>query len=193
MIAGQIDPFLLFIKVPAAIGGAFVGYVASGPVVRLLYRAAFHRPAPGWIMPLGKLAGGALFGAILFLLVSLGGNGGWGLFPGRGSGSGDGIAAKGESNGKSTPGKIEPPRERLDIELLGGVRITGEGRYYLLDKESQAKTLEEVEAAIKDRADKIEIHLLATDESVAKKHQARTRLSELLQRYRIPLVLPNEQ
>ncbi len=193
MIAGQIDPFLLFIKVPAAVGGALVGYVVSGPVVRLLYRAAFHRPAPGWLMPLGKLAGGALLGALLFFLVSLGGSGGWGLFAGGGRGSGDGIASKGESKDKNTTGPTEPPRERLDIELLGGTRVTGEGRYYLLGKEGQPKTLEEVEAAIKDRADKLEVHLLATDESVAKKHQARTRLSELLQRYRIPLVLPSEQ
>src|SRR5438034_1102815 len=114
-MAWPTDPFLLFVKIPAAVGGALLGYFASGPVIRLLYRTAFHRPVPGWLLPLGKLSGGAILGAVLFFLVGLGGTG-LGFGPGRGNGPGDGAAAKGSDQGKHEKVASAPAREKLEIE-----------------------------------------------------------------------------
>src|SRR5205807_7646161 len=39
------------LRLAAGFGAALAGWFATGPVVRVLYRGAFHRPAPGWFMP----------------------------------------------------------------------------------------------------------------------------------------------
>ena len=49
----------LVLRLAAGVGGALVGWFLTGPVVRLLYRGAFHRPAPGWLLPWTRLAGAA--------------------------------------------------------------------------------------------------------------------------------------
>jgi hypothetical protein len=190
-------PIFLLIKVAAAIGGAIIGYLASGPVIRLLYRLAAGRPAPGWFLPLGRLAGAALLGALFFMLATLGGNGlGWGgsgLGLGAGPGAGPGAAKNGQQTGKPGIGKGDKAtREKLVIELLGGNRVAGDQRYYLLGSAEPAKTLGEVEEVIKNKADKLEVHVKFTDESVAASHPAVKRLHELLQRYQVPTVTPTE-
>ena len=187
-------PVLLFIKIAAAAGGALVGYFVSGPIVRLLFRLAFQRPAPGWFVPLGRLGGAALLGALLFFLVSLGGGGwGWGG-GGSGFGAGPGTGKAGSEQGKPGTGKSDKPtREKLVIELLGGNRVAGDLRYYLLDSAQPAKTLAEVEALLKEKADKLEVHVGLTDESVAASHPAVARLRELLHRYQVPTVTPPDK
>ena len=180
----------LFVKTAAAIGGALIGYLVSSPVVRLLYRLAFGRPVPGWFLPLGRLAGAALLGALLFFLVSLGGSGfGWGGPGGLGIGLGPGTGKTGDGRGTPSAG-AKATREKLVIELLGGNQVGAEQRYYLLKDQEPAKTLGEVEELIKVKADKIEAHIVLTDESVATSHPALARLHELLQRYQVPTVTP---
>ena len=66
-------------------------------------------------------------------------------------------------------------REKLVIELLGGSRYMGEGRYYLIKSQPPARTLGEVEEHIKDKSDKLLVHVLITDESVAASHPAVAR------------------
>jgi len=190
-------PIFWLIKIAAAVGGAIIGYLVSGPSIRLLFRLALGRPVPGWFLPLGRLGGAALLGALFFMLATLGGNGlGWGsggLGLGAGSGTGPGIAKSGADKNKTGTGKGEKAtREKLVIELLGGDRVAGDQRYYLLKTDESAKTLAEVEDLIKEKPDKLEVHLKLTDESVAASHPAMARLRELLQRYQVPTVTPQE-
>ena len=189
----MMAPLFLFVKIAAAIGGALMGYIFSGPTIRLLFRLAFHRPVPGWFLPLGRLGGAALLGALLFFLVSLGGSGfGWGGPGGSGAGLGPGTGKTGAGKNKPGTGTGEKAtREKMIIELLGGDRVAGDQRYYLLKGEESAKTLGEVEDLLKDKADKIEAHVMLTDESVAASHPAVARLHELLQRYQVPTVTPS--
>lgn len=188
-------PIFWLIKIAAALGGAIIGYLISGPAIRLLYRLAFQRPAPGWMVPLGKLGGAALLGALFFFMVSLGGSGwGWG---GGGGGSGDGVGpGTGPTSGdKPKPGmgtNEKATREKLVIELLGGNRVGADGRYYLLNGREPAKTLGEVEDVIKQKPDKIIANLQFTDESVALRHPAVERLRDMLQRHQVPIVMPPE-
>lgn len=195
MIAGQIAPFFLFIRIAAAIGGALVGYFLSGPVLRMLYRLAFQRPAPGWLLPLGKLSSATVIGLLIFFFLPLGGGDGWGWGPGWGTGAGsDGGDKAGKSKGKQAASSEGAVREKLEIELLGGKKYAGDERFYLVKRTPPAKTLAEVEELLKDQADKLEVHILLTDESesVARSHPAFRRLRDLLQRYRIPTVEPPE-
>lgn len=190
-------PIFWLIKIAAALGGAIIGYLVSGPVIRLSYRAAFRRPVPGWLLPLGRLAGATLAGALLFMLATLGGNGlGWGgsgLGLGAGPGTGPGADKSGTEKGKPGRGKGEKAtREKLVIELLGGHRVAGDQRYYLLKVDEPAKTLGEVEDFVKTKADTLEVHVKLTDDSVAASHPAVGRLRELLQRYQVPTVTPQE-
>jgi hypothetical protein len=195
MIAGQIAPFFLFIRIAAAIGGALVGYFLSGPVLRMLYRLAFQRPVPAWLLPLGKLGSAAIIGVLIFFFLPLGGGDGWGWGPGWGTGAGGDDGGKaGKSKSKQTASTDGAVREKLEIELLGGKKYAGDERFYLVKRTPPAKTLAEVEELLKDHADKVEVHILLTDESesVARSHPAFRRLRELLQRYRIPTVEPPE-
>ncbi|GEM_PF-6173309 len=188
-------PIFLFVKIATAIGGALLGYILSGPAIRLLFRLAFHRPVPGWFLPLGRLGGAALLGALLFFLVSLGGSGfGWGGAGGSGTGLGPGAGKTGGDKAKPGTGTSEKAtREKLVIELLGGNRVAGDQRYYLLKGQEPAKTLGEVEDLIKEKSDKFEVHVVLTDESVAASHPAVARLRELLQRYQVPTVTWQEK
>jgi len=195
MIVGQIAPFYLFIRIAAAVGGALVGYFLSGPLLRMLYRLAFQRLVPGWLLPLGKLGSAALIGVLIFFFLPLGGGDGWGWGPGWGTGAGgEGGEKAGKSKGKQTAATDSAVREKLEIELLGGKKYAGDERFYLVKRTLPAKTLGELEELLKDKADKLEVHILLTDESesVARSHPAFRRLRDLLQRYRIPTVEPPE-
>jgi len=185
----------LLIRSAAAVGGAIIGYFVMGPALRLLYRLAFQRPVPGWLLPLGRLAGAALIAALIFFFLPLGGGPGWGWGPGWGAGPGEGTGKGGESGDKvkvTNGAKKGGVREKLVIELLGGKRYMGEGRYYLIKREPPARTLNEVEEFIKDKADKLEVHVHLTDESVAASHPAVGRLRERLEHYQIPTVMATD-
>lgn len=184
----------LVIRSVAAVAGALLGYFVTGPVLRLLYRLALGRPVPGWLLPLGRLGGAALIGALIFFFLPLGGGPGWGWGPGWGAGLGEGTGQSDNGDkGKAANGaKKGPVREKLVIELLGGSRYLGEGRFYLIKSEPPARTLGEIEEYIKDRADKLLVQIQVTDESVAPGHVAVSRLHELMQRYQIPTVTSSD-
>src|SRR5689334_18126058 len=78
------------VRLAAGFGGALVGWFVTGPVTRLLYRGAFQRPAPGWLVSWARLGGAALVGLLLFYFLPLGGGRGFGWGPGAGSGPGPG-------------------------------------------------------------------------------------------------------
>jgi hypothetical protein len=184
----------IMIRAVAAIIGAFIGWVLGGPLTRLAYRLTVRRPAPGWLPPLGRFAGALVVATLVFLFLPLGGGSGWGWGSGWGTGAGEGTGeGKGKGKGKiegEGDGKTETAtRTQLEIELLGGANVA-EGRYYLVRRKPPAKTLTEVEAEIKDQADKLEVHLVfrETDDNLATRHPAAGRLRRLLADYKIPVV-----
>src|SRR5213076_2846383 len=90
------DAGLLVLKVLAVIGGAGLGALATGWVVRGLSRLLLHRPAsPGflWVRWLGAAAGGLA----AWVWVSGPGGSGW-----RGGGSGGGLGSGGNGAAVST-------------------------------------------------------------------------------------------
>jgi hypothetical protein len=187
----------LVFRVAAALAGAAIVYFLSGPAWRGLYRLAFQRPMPGWLLPLAKVTAALGTALLIFWFLVWGPGGGFGFGPGGGRGSGPGGEGPGKSSGETDKpvaknGKA-PAREKLVIELLGGNRVGPEGRYYLLRREPPAKTINELEDVIKEKADKLEVHVVFTDDSVAASHPAVRRLRDLLQQYRIPTVTPEEK
>ena len=180
-IFAQVDlltAFVWVIKVAAGVGGAIVGWFATGPVVRLLYRVAFHRPVPSWLLPWTKAGGAVLLGFLFYLIVSLGG--GLGLGWGAGDGGGD---------------KQKVTRTRLTIELIGlpDPRFKGEERYYLLNDKTPAMNRNEVEAHFKKSPDPLEVFIKLTDTSPGLGLGVLDRLHELMTTHEIPNVTPREK
>jgi hypothetical protein len=199
---GAIDltaPIFLVLRVAAAVGGAVVGWFAAGPVTRVLYYGAFHRKTPGWVTPWFRLGGAALVGLLIFYLLPLGGGSGFGWGPGAGGnpglGAGDGSGKTKEQtiagSDKSISGKAKIALEALQIELLGGARYMGDGRYYLIQRRPPAETLEEVEEYFKKNKERLEeyVTIILTPESVAAQHGAVLRLNTIIEKYgRIPVI-----
>jgi len=168
MLLGVIDvtaTLLWVLRIGLALGGAVVGWFVSGPVIRLLYRGAFRRPAPGWLIPWARLGGAALIGLLVFYFLPLGwgGGGGWGWGlgagggPGLGTGDGSGYkraekAVLADKNGEASK-KID--LEALEIELVGGTRYQGEGRLYLINRRQPAVNLAEVDDHIKKNKERL--------------------------------------
>jgi hypothetical protein len=157
-----------------------------------------------------KLISAATLATVLFLVVHFGGgSGGLGFgpglggVPGKGAGQGgtDDVAQDGKkptSDDKAKPADKPPApvtRKPIDIEVLGGDRYPGEDRYYLLKATNKAMTLGEIDAYFKENADRIELHVIITDDSVAKGVGIREDLIDRANRHGIPSLIrgPNEK
>ena len=216
MIAALLAQFSLtegtfwVLRVVAGVGGAFVGWFLTDPLARLLHRLITKKPIPGWALPWFKLAGAIVVGLLVFFLIPLGGGpGGLGWGPGEGGGAGLGPGPGGKHQGAITkpapektgettkkPDPTTPKtatREVVEIELLGGQRFPGGGRFYLLKRTGPPQTIDDVAAYFHKHKDAIEVHLVLTDESVGLRHPAVTRLRDLASEHRIPVVEPQEK
>jgi hypothetical protein len=193
----MLGALYILVRGLVALAAAFVGWVLGGLLTRGVYRLFAGKPAPGWLPPLGKVTAACTLAVLVFLFLPLGGGDGWGWGPGWGSGPGDGQG-KGKGDATATNGdadtdaknsgkKETATRTQLEIELLGGADVK-EGRYYLLKRQPPAKTLAEVEAELREHTDKLEVHLIFTDRSVATSHPAAGRLRELLRQNKVPMV-----
>jgi hypothetical protein len=194
---------LLIIKLVAAVGGFVVGYFVSGPFWRLFWRGAMRKPIPPALLPWMKFCTGLVFAALLYSAVHFGG-GGWGfggpggggsgVGGGTGDGKGDGKSGgKGETTtpgdpGKKGPATTPPAREILVVELLGGNRYPGDGKYYLIDRKEPPVTLAAIDEMFKKRGAKIELHIHYAADSVGQRHAAAERLRDAAQKYGILLV-----
>jgi hypothetical protein len=200
-------------KIIAAVGGGFIGWFLTDPLARILYRVTFHKPIPSWSLPWTKLSGGALLGAIAFLLVSFGGgSGGFGFGPGLGgspgTGAGEGRADKdavAHDGGKKpddakTPekdkaklpdkGKETIVRKTVAIEVLGGENYNCDERWYVMRPASKPMTLKEVEVYFKEHGDKLELHLVITENSALTGPIG--EITDLAGRYNIPTLNVDE-
>jgi hypothetical protein len=194
------DYLIWTFRVIAALGGAIIGYFLAGPVVRLLYRGAFHRPAPGSAIFAGKICGAGLVGALFFFLVGLGGNfgfgpGGGGQGNGTGNGGNNGSTHKKggdqENNKKNDPSP--EVRQVLEIELLGGERYKGDQRFFLLKRREPAVTFKEVEQYFQDNKN-LEVHIIirtAPEMSVSENSPTVRRLRTLAGKFGIPYRIEN--
>jgi len=192
------------IKVVAAIGAAFVGWLAGGPISGMLSRLAFHR-SPGLIGTwLGRMVTAGIAGCLAFMLVNLGMGGGLGFGFGTGTGGGPGLGPgpgpgpKGEvvqaeeSNPKVQPGvkpAPKPAREVVQIELVGGEKFEGGGKYYLINRAGAAKTINEVREYFDKNKERLEVQIVLTPDSVAQNHPAVRVLRTLSQDYEFPTVV----
>jgi hypothetical protein len=192
------DYLIWTFKVIAGLGGAIIGYFLAGPVVRLLYRGAFHQPAPGGAIFAGKIGGAALIGVLFFFLVGLGGNFGFGS--GGGGGDGTGNNGNGSSEKKSADhqgnDKKDPSpeiRQVLEIELLGGNRYKDDQRFFLLHRNEPAVTFKEVEQYFEENKN-LEVHIIirsAPEMSVSEDSRTVMRLRKLADKYKFPHRIEN--
>ncbi len=211
---GLPEAALAVLRVIAGVGGAFVGWFVSDPLARATYRLAAARPIPGWTLPWIKVAGAVLVGLLVYFFIPLGGGpGGWGYGPGLGGGPGKGSGEGGTQDaGKAASGTAETQpakdkdnaakkspeavvRKPVEIEVLGGKRYPGDGRYYLLRGTGKAMTLPEVEAYFKEHAkkSKLLLHVIVTQDSPDNAITGVTEaLTELANRYQIPSLVKNE-
>jgi hypothetical protein len=197
----ELTAYLFWVlRLAAGVGAAIVGWLFTGPVVRVIYRGAFQRPVPPRLVPWTKLGGAVLLGLLVFWYLPLGGGGGLGWGPGDGGGPGlgpgDGPAKKGSdepSTGVKSPlaKKGRKDLETLEIELIGGARYKNDGRFYLLKRQEPVVPLDEVDDYLnknKERLDEYVIVILTPD-SVAPQHGAVLRLNTIIEKYqRIPQI-----
>jgi hypothetical protein len=178
------------LRVAAGVGGALVGWFVTGPVARLLYRGAFQRPAPGWLLPWARLSGAALVGLLVFYLLPLGGGSGFGWGPGGGAGPGQGAGTGKPSVDQTAPGDKHLPQaandvEALEIELVGGTRYPGGGRFYLINRREPTVALEDVEDYVKKHQERLAeyVTIVLTPQSVDAGHRAVLRLNTIIEKY----------
>jgi hypothetical protein len=178
-----LDLNLLLIKALAVAGGAGLGAGATGLVLRFAARRfkdsgrtrKVGRPIGLVLRALGAVAAGLA----VWLWLSVFESGGTGLFGGQGGSDFGGKGAQGdESQADSVPDGAGPKRsdrrppvrkEKLQVTMLGGKRVTG-GRFYVLEGESSARDLKDVKKTVKDQqqAGVKTIEILIYEDSVAR-------------------------
>jgi hypothetical protein len=201
----DIKELLFFLlRVGVALVGAFLGWLVSGPLVRLLVRLAFHRPASPLVLRFGRLAGAVLAGLLVYYFFHLGSGGSGG---GIGGGIGQGQGSQAGNNG-STPDKNpdksardrstedtqpQPAKEKLAIEIILSKHYKGDDRYYLLQGKEPAQTLKEVEDYLAKRRKKLElVEIIVYANSVAAAKPPVKDLVKLLDSYKVPRTMPTE-
>lgn len=177
----------VFLRGVAALGGLFLGWFLTGPIVSVAFRAAFRKPTPSSLYYSCKAVGAVAIAYLVFIFLPLGpGGGGFGFGPGNG-GPGDGKGSGANGNAKKTdgdgPAKGSSKREPLAIELLGGDRYKDDDRFYLINRKEPAVTLKEVGQLFEEKKGSLLVEIVLTRDSVGEKHGAVTRLQKLARDY----------
>ena len=161
------------IKCLAVGGGFLVGYFAGRAVAWALDRWVFAQKAPDQL----KKAVGIVCGVALAVIVALVvfGDGGSGLFGGGGgAGEDKGKGTQTPDEKGKTPAPPVTPKEEpkvvvpkaepkppdpkptpgdVRIAILGGTDVR-DGRFYVIDEETTAKTLDEVKKSVAERRER---------------------------------------
>jgi hypothetical protein len=209
----MLDLGMQILKGLAVVGGAAVGGLGSGLLLRLLVRLVVHRPVPRKALLLVRLLGGLALGWAVWIWVSsTGGLGpGWGGWLGTGGGGGQAPVAKTEPGPVAEPipapnavtPKPAPPDSPMNlvapnalrIEILGGARVQQE-RFYLLEGEKEPRTLDEVRKAIQTRQQEPGkpplkgIVILVYGSSVARDHPAVKNLAKWAEGNHLSVTFP---
>jgi hypothetical protein len=189
--------FFLALRFVAAVGGFFVGWFLTEPLVSTVVWLATRKSLPRWVLAWLRLGVGLLVALLVFWYLPLGGGGGGGGSGGiSGKGTGPGLGdtsgpqpagtgtGKNEGTGKAGKSGTAPAAnatEILTIELLGGESVK-EGHYYLIDRKQPA-----VDAVILgQRLDELQpklagVDIVLTEQSVGESHQAVRLLVQMAQ------------
>jgi hypothetical protein len=154
------------VNILAVAGGAALGWLFAGLVVKLLAGAVSRRPVPRPALFLVRALGGTAAGLAVYFLLFGGGGSGWGLggpggwvFGGKGKdGTGPGVAARPSSPEKITPptkdkeSKPSPRTDTLRVEIIPSKLYAQrkDKRFYRIEGESQYRTLGEVADRIEE-------------------------------------------
>lgn len=152
---GAFNLNLQVMKLLAVVGGAALGYMLVGALLRFAGRFLPRDRVPRAVQLAVRLLGGFTTGLLVYLwLFGVGGSGGWG------SGGGGWVpfgGTGGEEGGANQKGKDPlrdqpaPPRAAtLRVDLLGGTRVK-EQRFYMLEGSDRALTFEELTQAVGER------------------------------------------
>jgi hypothetical protein len=187
--------FWTIVRVLTALVGAYFGSLVAGLVVRLLARLVSRRAAPRPVVGLARLAGAVAVGLLIYYFLHPGGGGGWGLGGGSfglGGGTGKGrtgtaaattapTTAEKNNTAKTTPSTSA--EDTLTIEMLGGARYKGAGRYYLIGSQEPARDLHDVEDFLQKKQGRYRrLEILIYPDSVASVSAPVTQLAELARR-----------
>jgi hypothetical protein len=188
----QAAIFFVVRVVLGALAG-FLTWLAAGPLLRLLHRLVFRRPARAVPVTVGRVAAAILVGVLVFLYFPIGGGGlGWGWGPGSGGGPGAGPGEGGTAR-DSGAARGEPTRTQktekagkdvLTVEMIPSKAYTpGSKRYYLVE-EGRPRTLEEVEMILKKGQGRWgQVRIVIYANSIAEEHPAVRELEQLAERY----------
>jgi hypothetical protein len=209
---GMLDLGMQILKGLAVVGGAAVGAVGSGLLLRLAARLSFQRKVPRKVLVPVRALGAVALGLAVWAWVSSSGDWGPGMGGWLGSGgSGAKIAEhdraadesaepKGEQD-KASPGRSErasrpeQSRDSLRIDILGGARVKEE-RFYVLEGNKEPLTLSEVRKAIQARRQEPDkpplkgIVIMIFGTSVARDHPAAKNLVKWAEENRLSVTFP---
>ncbi|HLJ95769.1 MAG TPA: hypothetical protein VKU02_21515 [Gemmataceae bacterium] len=188
----MLDLGMQILKGLAVVGGAAVGWLGCGFLLRLIVWLSLQRSTPRKVLvPIRALGGLTLGLAVWVWAFASGGRGpGLGGWFGSGQTGGPSASAPTEPGPTSTPATQpetarppvpEPPlaqaSDTLRIEILGGARVKDE-RFYLLEGEKEPRTLTELRKIIQARRQEPDkpplrgIVILIYAASVARDHPA---------------------
>ncbi len=171
----------LIIRLLAVVGGAAIGAVAIGFVVRLFGRFLGAKTVPR--RPLLMLRGlaGAVTGYVAWLVVFGTGGGGIGGPGGFDRGGGDGpTQTDTPSTARVASATLTPERNpSISVAMLGGKRVANE-RYYLVLGEMNPRNMAELKEYLRQQQKQGtgEIDILIYENSVAEDHAAVALLRE---------------
>ena len=200
-----LDMWMNLLRILAVTGGAAVGAVASGLLLRLLARLSVGRKVPRIPLRIVQLVGGTTLGVAVYVYWGFG-PGGFGL-----GGDGSGLAGKGSGDSLSTeldpartqpsaPGeaagaqKSLPGADVLRIEMLGGDRVK-QDRFYLVEGDKEPRNLVELRNLIrarretKDKPALERIEIVVYEDSVAPEHPAVRELKKWAEQNRLSVTM----
>jgi hypothetical protein len=205
------------VRVFLALAAALLMWFLGGPIVSLLWRAAFQSKPSSTAYTLGRLGLSGTVGFLVFLLVGLGGGGlgfgfggGGGFGFGKGSGEGEGTAkGTGLGTGKGTGSEHDPatqkgtgptdkdtPKEKketLRVELVTEASYTGGKRYFLIDGKQPGVTAEELDALLKKNPGRWgRMEIIRYRNSLARAYRADEMLEALADRHKLIADTPPE-
>jgi len=181
----MIDMGMNLLKILAIAGGAAVGALGSGLLLRLVGKLSLGRKVPRIPLRVVQLIGGATLGVAVYWAFGPGGSGFGGDGSGfSGKGPGDSLSTDMDSRPDPLAAKEPARNERpptgsdvLRVEMLGGDRVK-QDRFYLLEGDKQPRNLADLRNAIrarreaKDKPELERLEIVVYEDSVAPDHPA---------------------
>jgi hypothetical protein len=151
------------VNILAVAGGAAIGYFAVWGIVWGGCRAVIHKTPPKTVQKLLNVCGAIVGGLIVFALLFKGNGTGWGsgsgwnLFGGSGKGSSQTNSTASTTRTQNTTPTVPIVKDNkssnavvLQIRVLGGKNVQ-QKRYYVVEQEATAYTLQDLEPIIRER------------------------------------------